>query len=537
MDLLFYNVYRNVCLRKVIRNYVIGDKEIIVSVNYLERNFNYLKHIDGDGGGGGSRGKHISVVLNNANINSFKKLPAHIQNIVTKVYLHCNTSVSFIPQSVNTVIIHKDTVIRNVGDIPHHVTHLEFREMNRVPFKIDNVKFIPNEVVTLKGALSFNNPQEYKNFSHKLASIELYIKQGMLTDTSTLPPSVRECTISGTLKSINMSTLSPKFAYTLKLVEEDPPNTQPLFRPLLPNSGNLYIKTLDLTQFDFYHSLKAGDLPDGIEVLIMYYTFQLAPGVIPSSVTDLSLHQYNLFLDVDILPNKLERLYMLRYNQCLLPRALPSTLTELNLHSYNQPIYNNVLPNRLKKLTLVSYQKEFRFVGLLPSLTFLKCRYSKSTPPQIGSFPNNKSLHTLYLLDYVDLHPKVLPDSIKDLSIVISCTPNSIINIPDSVEKLRISSPTSSTSPSDITIDLNNQIKLPPNLTHLTLGYNIKSIHADFLPNTLVRLTVESTTTFSIIPNSQSVYIPPSVKYFSIFNYPSFPLPPTLTLILNNILD
>ncbi|EGC36991.1 hypothetical protein DICPUDRAFT_91719 [Dictyostelium purpureum] len=143
----------------------------------------------------------------------------------------------------------------------------------------------------------------------------------------------------------------------------------------------------------------------------MEYNFPIKPGMIPSTLKELTLpHDYN---------HPLQETFAIT-NDCLdyIPVFPENGLTKLYItNSFNQPIIQNVLPKTLKELKIgTSFTQELYFESIPDSVTFLTLDcpyYNHQFAP--GILPRN--LIKLKIGNNVPLLPGSLPESLTYLKL------------------------------------------------------------------------------------------------------------------------
>ncbi|KAF2078494.1 hypothetical protein CYY_000244 [Polysphondylium violaceum] len=132
------------------------------------------------------------------------------------------------------------------------------------------------------------------------------------------------------------------------------------------------------------------------------YQIKLEKGVLPASLQELYLNNYNHPLEIDVLPPLLTTLSLYEYDRPLCINVLPSSLTQLYLVSFDQPLNAFVLPSKLKTLFMRKFNQPILPRNSLPvSLTKLSLIAFK------GSFDQCQPLHNLKRLQIGSLVPSL----------------------------------------------------------------------------------------------------------------------------------
>ncbi|KAF2072863.1 hypothetical protein CYY_005811 [Polysphondylium violaceum] len=128
---------------------------------------------------------------------------------------------------------------------------------------------------------------------------------------------------------------------------------------------------------------------------------KLEKGMLPISLINLSIYQYDEPLEVGVLPSGLQDLMLETYDYPLEQGHLPDSLTALCLGSYNLPIKPHVLPNNLTRLTMDSFDQEIQANTLPRSLKYLDISVFDESFEHVGPLDN------LIELTVDDLHESV----------------------------------------------------------------------------------------------------------------------------------
>ncbi|EGG25208.1 hypothetical protein DFA_03456 [Cavenderia fasciculata] len=177
------------------------------------------------------------------------------------------------------------------------------------------------------------------------------------------------------------------------------------------------VKKLTLWLEEATDTLKAGDIPHGVEKLVLHRykggpkTLEITQEIIPGSVVELKLYGYNTpLLDFIILPVNLQRLKWSWYLTLPLTGPIPPTLTTLT------EIYNPIGPAAPPTVTYIPTS--------LTSLTlvFDKNHYSNFSLPtkRIRIINNNQDKHSqLYQSKQL-----LLPFTVTSLTVLYDFTKN-----------------------------------------------------------------------------------------------------------------
>ncbi|GAM29247.1 hypothetical protein SAMD00019534_124230 [Acytostelium subglobosum LB1] len=303
--------------------------------------------------------------------------------------------------------------------------------------------------------------------------------------TGVIPPSVIKCRLNLEKQDIepglipySVTELTVEVEYGKIMLGSIPSSVTQLtimnhYEPLEPGTIPSSVKRLAIMHYRDKSSLMSGlgNFPtDPISefrrgLLSTAYLITILP---TSNLTDLSFaSRYDQPIVEGMLPRSLTRLSLRMYNQPLTPTSLPRGLLHLDMFSYDQPLLANVLPSGMTSLSLYSYRSPFDW-HTIPLTSLSIDRYQGLIEP--GSLPT--TLRSLFL-STVELQQGSLPNGLQHLK--FNHTDNMQV-IPASVTKLDIFGgdkiPDGIIPPSVIDLELYTSVRpaagsLPPSLTNL----------------------------------------------------------------------
>ncbi|KAF2074725.1 hypothetical protein CYY_003957 [Polysphondylium violaceum] len=438
-SILFKQIWNNSYLRRIIRNYVVENKEIKISFFYLITNYKELALLDKEKyniliclviddpyGRLMNYGiedtktdfvlqvfdsPHIGIV-NSLEINqpteklmSFvegRKLPESLVKL--SLYFSdggkCAFDYTSIPSSVTELCVQARGIREPIHSLPSSIKHIS---LNYYPYKI-----LPG---TLPEDLQSLETSDYylplgNELPKTLTKLKSYDEVGVNINNSDLPPTLKTLDLSSNIQYLtNLSFSEPMKGLVVEL----------------DNVEQLYITTRKtwITEIYFNHFTKQeipiNLFPETLTTLTLSYDFPLMPKLLPPHLTRLELYNFDKRLDANILPRSLTFLSMAQYNQRLYKGVLPPNIKNLEMRSFAQTLDRGVLPN-LIKLELGTFLPLDRQPDVLPcSLLVLSLSYFNNILPNY--LPN--TIQHLKIHSYKEIYIKenTIPDSVRQLSI------------------------------------------------------------------------------------------------------------------------
>ena len=103
--------------------------------------------------------------------------------------------------------------------------------------------------------------------------------------------------------------------------------------------------------YNFNQPLQVGVLPISLTTLTLCTFDQpLHSGILPNFITILTLNAFDQPLQVEVLPTFLTILHMDSFNQSLQVDVLPTTITKLYIRNFDQPLQVGMLPSTITTL-------------------------------------------------------------------------------------------------------------------------------------------------------------------------------------------
>ncbi|KAF2072071.1 hypothetical protein CYY_006613 [Polysphondylium violaceum] len=498
-DQLFYSIYRNIFLHNVILQHKCNNLELEISVSYLNQYHRYLSKLDCE-----NYNRNIFVPIS-SDEEADKYLESNYKHLITRLSI------------VDDIAVSKQQAV--LSQLPDNLKSLE-----------QAYGFFGNYGSNLKKLeIDFRFTPIHKDFAQdtlpkNLTSLWINGYNGAI-GKDVLPDSLTDlnivCSNAQQLSNCYSSTNNPLNIYLTI--------TDPIQRPVFLNRKH-HFKYLDLTIENV--AFEVGDIPDTVQTLSLRGLGELQANVIPASVTDLELSHYNFQFKSGDLPQGLLKLYASQYNQPLEPNVLPSGIIDLSLKSFNHPLVANTLPSSLLELRLHAFDQPL-LPNILPNKLESLVLVDHSQTIQCDVLPNSlKQLFVKHTTPFTS--SQCFPSSLSKLEIdVFDGTPGFMQLIPESVKTLYLDFVHRSPQHQNITFD--GHVSLPQHITSLTLGWSVYTIPSSFLPQSLLRLSIENFETV-IQPadeTQQSIYPPnlQTLKVVTDYPYP-LPLPESLKVLI-----
>ncbi|KAF2075534.1 hypothetical protein CYY_003175 [Polysphondylium violaceum] len=418
IDNSFYSIWRNRFLSSQIRKQVFDSLDIMVDLQDLVANKQYLARLSNE---------KISLKLGIKSKEHFIEFLDHSERyLITDLEIDPKVEIcrwpklkeqeqqpdlirfdcSLIPDTVTKVTFWVEEGIMGYGKLPNSITELGIqysgiswhnfssRFLDQVlanlpqqlvsltlPNSCDirNQVVLPNSLCELKYTSTYDNlkklvvPPSVKVYD--MCTIQINDEQGLewLRDNTWINRVVLNdvsCIITTNLIPSHVVALSLSHNHTLE-IGALPAQLQslvcmyhlPLVRGIVPPK----LKYLYVDEFN--EKLERNVLPDTLKTLrISSFNQPLEPRVLPINLKSLTLDSFNKQLEPDVLPPSLNELYLNSYNKPLNPYVLPQSLTKLQMYDFNHPLQASSLPASLTHLTMDSFCQSLEHVGSLPNL-------------------------------------------------------------------------------------------------------------------------------------------------------------------------
>ncbi|KAF2078462.1 hypothetical protein CYY_000212 [Polysphondylium violaceum] len=416
----FYSIWRNRYIRDCIRCNVCRDNVINVTIEYINDNHRYL-----------------SLFTYNDKVEYNIIIQFQIINIDDVIkYTKSNHR-----ELIDSIYIVPNFQIDNSDDSDEEDVETKQREQQ-----------LSKELMYSfhQGLRILSFPVVYQHpigRNHKLPDsiTDLHIDCGYLYDVnspfvdmilSELPPQLKKlylsrdldinvpmCTIPDTLEVFEFATTSENFKHFVV-----PPNKRFQDCLLQVECG----QDLEwVAQHTWVHRAKFASyyfdptyvIPSHLTDIDIHARFdKLGRGVLPVSLTKLTIYEHKEPLEVGVLPPGLLDLELHYYDHQLEQGHLPDSLTKLIMRDYEKPLKPHVFGNRLKSLTLVSFNEEIQAQSLPHSLEYL------DLPVFRGSFEHVGPLDNLNELKIPHLHTSVaiLLQNVTKIDITTRGIPNKV---------------------------------------------------------------------------------------------------------------
>jgi len=487
MDTLFYLVWRNTVFRREIRKRVCRDLIIKISLKYLNDNHQYICLLT-------AKDKidyniYFKLYINNReqlieyNSNQYKHLIDDIEhNHLSKVSEENYIDADMICDGVRRLILYSDNKTSIRGTLPSSITELilngkqegfnfqprsrngnidhdvmisslpNLRKLN-LPYNYQITQSIqlPSTLVELGYITTIGNlanivfptstpVKNYKSCRAMINNIdeltwlkdkpwfnELDIMFGETIPRGMIPEHVTLLHFSDVRSDVEDGAL-PSHLQDLRYVSQ-------ISTSSIKALGHLKHLVLHV----FGKQLEKDMLPNTLEEFSLYqYNLPLLPDVFPQGLKKLQIQRFNQELRIGVLPQSLTSLQLHCFNREIMPFVIPSSLTLLELNQFNQVLVKNSLPcSSLKVLQLSTFTGSFGFLDPMPELslidinvlhatiTNLLCkhidRYIKIYFRSVDPLTNlqDTSIQHLYLLNFTGerstITSKLVPKHIKTL--------------------------------------------------------------------------------------------------------------------------
>ncbi|KAN0040262.1 hypothetical protein ACTA71_012152 [Dictyostelium dimigraforme] len=297
-DRLFFSIWKNVYLRKLILNHV-----KMYLMNKIPRSFNVYQDIDFQIKNHQNSEYLESIILINSKNNkndddngqpNFEISLKSIKENVETLFVNCSNRLSLIDRGKEPIL----------NEIPKSITRLKFCEQ----FMINNWD------------------QLFKNVYFTLTSLELGMMPYYIKPNS-IPPNLLKLKIGNLQNNSLVGVLPRKLEYLL---------------------------------LGFIGNIGVYDLPSSLSELILYgYRKPFQIDVLPKQLKILNLPNYNQEFEMNVLPPNLKELILGQdYIKEIKDNVLPITLKTLviNNSKWCQPLTPNLLPDSLTYLEILGYQ-------------------------------------------------------------------------------------------------------------------------------------------------------------------------------------
>jgi len=501
---LFFLVFRNIYLKEKIKKHIQSSKELLITVDYLNRNYKYLERKR-------DSFTNISIYLNKDNVIEFSKSP--YRTLVTKVTL------SLAPGELeNTTQISR-----------YHASIVDNQNLKVLIHNnfVKDKQLLPSNIKYFEGIYhSFNNIFELVQLKRVKLYLSLY--DTLVLNPDTISKNLKQIELIGYMDTIQRATLLPNYKYSILLGSQ---RCDKLFFPTVCLHS---IYSLDISSIDLTQPLEVGSLPPRLETLEMNYSsdFSLVENLFPQSLTSLKIGRYNRVLEKEHLPINLKILNMDSYNQPLDPFVLPNSLKKLYMTAFEKQLQANSLPNGIEHISIIMYNGSL--IHLPSSIQSLDLYYYNLLTKELDQLciPNLKKLNLANIS--IPLDPHRIPKSVEDLSIYINILECNLGSY-SAIKTLHL----------DSTLTNWSKVILPPNLTSLTLGYSITSFDSKLFPKSLISLHIKNKICI-IVPLASNEngegydknrYFPSSLKNIYTLNTPKFLVPDPINLYIDSCIQ
>ncbi|KAF2074428.1 hypothetical protein CYY_004284 [Polysphondylium violaceum] len=429
MDQQFYSIWRNLYIRSIITKKVANNKNLKITLPYLEKNLNSLKNLLAND----------DLILITLFLRTLEELKAFLKNSEL-VQLIDTLDLTLLTEDIipSTIELPKSIVkyvcINNAHPsiLPDSTTDLSLYfcqlQRNTLPKGLKNLKLysrfpilepdiLPDGLETL---LIQESLIENSVLPASLTSFHLDGDAGPLGE-NTIPPSVKTLKGFSDLESVSNIQLSKdcctkEFCGLLNSHQIE----------LL--SQNTWIKIIRVT---FEHVLMPGVLPPQLEDLFWAASCSLRQGVLPEGLTTLHLPQLHGYLERDVLPSTLtffKCVYLYFSPDHSAKGILPDSLTTLEVSTISNCQAED-LPPSLTNLALIADQFTKDIVP--KSIAFLTLSFPK---PRVRlTLDNVPNLTKLKLVSMNQpkffIIPRTVTHLITTCSILPSFVPHTVTNL------------------------------------------------------------------------------------------------------------
>ncbi|KAF2073099.1 hypothetical protein CYY_005593 [Polysphondylium violaceum] len=368
-------IWRNLYIRNNIRNKLLENVTIVMTVRYLNENNKYLQYID-------HRYTNICVALDS--LDEYSESPYRRLINIVEIHLPTTTLTKDTFGTDNSIVHLRIQSCLAIESLPDNIERLQLRYLDRdiddslqlprnlLELELSNFdrdirpNSLPSCLKTLRLSFNFNRPLLPNALPESLTLLSLgrCFKQSI--GAGVLPTSLKELTMGGSpITPITNQLATAIFPPSLEsfTITHDRFTTVPRV-PFM-------VTKLLFHAFIFTKQLQVNDIPSSVVYLdLSRYTYKLYPNVIPYGVETLIASSYNLSIDVNDLPDSITSLDMQTFNQSLV--NLPRKLSRLTLDSFNRPIAPNTLVEPLKYCHLPNFQHNLP--PLPSSITYLNIK-------------------------------------------------------------------------------------------------------------------------------------------------------------------
>ncbi|KAF2078483.1 hypothetical protein CYY_000233 [Polysphondylium violaceum] len=433
---LFYSVFRNIYLTRLIRNQIFKDQIIdVVDLQYLNHNHVYLSSILDKGSSVFVKLKIQRNEFHQYKDNSYYYMINYLVLDLKQDESEC-FDLTLVPKSVCRLSIIIDQHTQVNGILPDTITDLEIKSVNILDhsFVVESmVSKLPKNIKRL--AIPYNYRFKWSGPIVLPLSLDDFEYFCLYQDAKRLVIDKSKVFASAQVQVNRIEELN--WVYGQKWVQNIHVRGCP--DGMLGSQTPGHIKRMNILNYkpDTIHK---DFLPRGLKHLQLHYLGSLSEDFLPPSLTYLKVSFFNQELESNYLPGHLKTLYLLnfekpircsvlglsvfppglhflylpKFNQPLTMGCLPESLAVLKLMSYNQPLGPFVLPRQLKILELDSYTHPLVNDCLPSCLTHLQL------PSFKGSFESIGPLNHLQSLTVFKLNHTVTPtiSNVKDLQLM-----------------------------------------------------------------------------------------------------------------------
>ncbi|KAF2076529.1 hypothetical protein CYY_002143 [Polysphondylium violaceum] len=152
-------------------------------------------------------------------------------------------------------------------------------------------------------------------------------------------------------------------------------------------------KCLEVLVSKSYIPIRSGPLPPNLKTLAFFKLKEpLVKGTLPNSLKILCIKKYNQPLEPGVLPPHLVSLYLGKFDKNIRVGVLPLSLKHLQLPSFDRQLLPNVLPNGIREIGMDSFNHRLGSNILPKSLVFVKLLGFERSLSDLGGMDRLKQL-------------------------------------------------------------------------------------------------------------------------------------------------
>jgi len=475
IDTLFYTIWRDIYLRKYVRNQIFRNKTKVATLEYLYFNHQYLALLSDDD-------------KRTFNIN---------------VYLYINVS------EIDEYIEYKNKYNINIIDILHcedwiSFDHLPIQGLRKLIFVIDD-SFrdsgckLPDSIEEL--VLAYSEDSEYNDqFDRILDSLPRNLK---ILSLPTDFKFTKQCVLPETLQDLDYNSNRDSLCHLV--VPQDDVARNRVFEKCIMEAESIrdleWLK--DKTWIRKCHIVgeQSITVPKNVisshirELLVYNRNVVFEQEAIPASL-EFVYFCTEMMVTQGMLPNGLKIFYHQSFKQPLEPGLIPDSIETLLLNYYNHPLSPNALPKHLKVFEAPLFNQELSHQSLPTSLNVLSLRAFTGSFSSVGPLDHLRTVKIQILNQSIS----TLLSNVKDIYLQFESIGSGVTLLNTVIEKLKINS----TSRSPLSLPINF---FPASLKHLDISnIQIKShgiindgcvsvisnqeINHSFIPSSVTNITI-----------------------------------------------